>query len=121
MTAGIAPMDRLGAAAWAALFALQMVWHAWLFPPGRLPLWLVLAVALLPLLLPLLALPRLRRALLWVGTLALFYFCHGVTESWSAPDQRWLGLLEIAFSLVIIGALGLGTGAKGPRRRVSRT
>jgi uncharacterized membrane protein len=109
----IAPSDRLGRAAWFALIALQLVWYAWLAPPQTIPVALVLSLTVIPLLLPLLALRRsLHRALLWVGILALFYFCHGVAEAWSAPTERWLALAEIALTLLLIGALGAGVKRK---------
>jgi uncharacterized membrane protein len=75
---------------------------------------LALSIALVPLLLPLLALRNVRRALLWVGILALFYFCHGVAEAWSAPAERIPALLEIALTLLLIGTLG--AGVRRPRR-----
>ncbi len=78
-------------------------------------MWLVLAITVVPLLLPLLALRDLRRALLWVGILALFYFCHGVAEAWSAPAKCVLALVEIGLTLLLIGALGAGVKRK-PRR-----
>ncbi|WP_114239884.1 DUF2069 domain-containing protein [Dyella sp. C9] len=114
MSASILPVYRLGLAAWAALAVLQPVWHGWLFPPQQLPVSLVLAVTVIPLLLPLLAIRNVRRALLWVGILSLFYFCHGISEAWSAPDQRLLALLEIALTLTLIGTLGWGVRHKSP-------
>lgn len=112
-SAPIAPSDRLGRAAWFALIGLQLVWYGWLAPPQTIPFWLVLAITVVPLLLPLLALRRsLHRALLWVGILGLFYFCHGVAEAWSAPTERWLALAEIALTLLLIGALGAGVKRK---------
>src|SRR5690606_3738214 len=77
----VPPVYRAGLAAWAALLALQLVWHGWLAPSPLLPTWLVLALTVLPLLLPLLAIRDVRRALLWTGILALFYFSHGVAEA----------------------------------------
>ena len=102
------PEQRLGLLAWAALTVLQPVWHAWLFPPAPSALWLVLALTTVPLLLPLLALRNVRRALLWVGILSLFYFSHGVAEAWSSPSERWLALLEVALTVLLIGLLGAG-------------
>lgn len=103
---------RVGLVAWAALVALQLGWHAWWAPPQTTPLALVLAITVLPLLLPLLALRDVRRALLWVGILSLFYFCHGVSEAWSAPTERVPALLEIALTLLLIGALGVSVGRR---------
>jgi uncharacterized membrane protein len=112
--APLLPVYRLGLAAWAALVMLQLVWHAWLAPPGQLPAGLVLAITVVPLLLPLTAIRDVRRALLWVGTLSLFYFCHGVAEAWSAPAERGLAIIEIVLTLALIGSLGAGV----VRRRV---
>ena len=108
MTAPSALPYRIGRLAWFALILLQLVWHGWLARPVHLPAWLVLAVTVVPLLLPLAALPDLRRALLWVGILSLFYFCHGVAEAWSAPTEKWLALAEIGLTLLLIVALGAG-------------
>ncbi|RCS29012.1 DUF2069 domain-containing protein [Rhodanobacter denitrificans] len=109
---GLPGEQRVGLFAWAALAALQFVWHAWLFPPQTLPLWLVLAIAAVPLLLPLLAIRDARRALLWVGILSLFYFCHGVAEAWSSPGERGLAVIEIILTLLLIGTLGAGVRRK---------
>lgn len=104
--------QRLGLFAWAALAAVQVIWHGWLFPPQVIPVGWVLAVTVVPLLLPLLAIRDARRALLWVGILSLFYFCHGVAEAWSSPPQRGLALFEIVLTLLLIGALGAGVKRK---------
>ena len=100
--------QRLGLLAWTALTVLQPVWHAWLLPPALMPIWLVLALTTAPLLLPLFALRDVRRALLWVGILSLFYFSHGVAEAWSSKSERWLALIEVALSVLLIGLLGAG-------------
>jgi uncharacterized membrane protein len=107
------PEQRLGLLGWAGLTLLQIVWHGWLFLPQTVPAWLVLAITVIPLLLPLLAIRDARRALLWVGILSLFYFCHGVSEAWSAPGQRWLAVSEIVLTVLLIGVLG--AGVKRPR------
>jgi uncharacterized membrane protein len=104
--------QRLGLLAWAALVVLQLIWHAWLFPPQLMPTWLVLAITVIPLLLPLLAIRDARRALLWVGILSLFYFCHGIAEGWSSSSERWLALVEIVLTVLLIGTLGAGVKRK---------
>ncbi|RDI97786.1 DUF2069 domain-containing protein [Dyella solisilvae] len=114
MTAPLALPYRVGLFAWAALAILQVVWHGWLFPAESLPPALVLAITVVPLVLPLLAIRNVRRALLWVGILSLFYFCHGISEAWSAPGQRALALVEIALTLVLIGTLGWGARHRSP-------
>jgi uncharacterized membrane protein len=93
---------------WLGLIALQPIWHAWLAPDPHEPLSAVLILALLPLLLPLLAIRRPARALLWAGIVALFYFSHGVAEAWSLPNERMLALAQVALSLLLIFALGAG-------------
>jgi uncharacterized membrane protein len=112
MSAPIAPTYRLGLAAWAALLLLQLAWHGWLFPGQHMPMAVVLAITVVPLLLPLFALRDVRRALLWVGILSLFYFSHGISEAWSAPGERWLGWLEIVLTVTLIGTLGAGVRRK---------
>lgn len=104
--------QRLGLFAWAMLTVLQLVWYAWLFPPQAVPVGWVLALTVIPLLLPLLAVRDARRALLWVGILSLFYFCHGVAEAWSSTQQRGLAVFEIVLTLLLIGALGAGVKRK---------
>lgn len=99
---------RIGVAAWIALILLQCAWYAWLFPPRHMPIWLALAITVIPLLLPVLTIDKLRRALLWVGMLSLFYFCHGIAESWSSAQERLPALLEVLLALILIGALGAG-------------
>lgn len=103
---------RVGRFAWFALIALQVIWHGWLMRPVQMPTWLALAITVVPLLLPLGALPDLRRALLWVGILCLFYFCHGVAEAWSDPTELWLALAEIGLTLLLIVALAAGVKRK---------
>lgn len=100
--------SRIGVTAWLALIVLQCAWYAWLFPPQQVPMWVALAITVVPLLLPFLAIRDVRRALLWVGILSLFYFCHGIAESWSSPQERWPALIEVLLTLLLIGALGAG-------------
>lgn len=114
MNPSIALPHRIGLAAWAALLMLQLAWHGWLFPSQSLPTWLVPTIAAIPLLLPLLAMRNPRRALLWCGILSLFYFCHGVSEAWSAPAERIPALTEIALTVLLIGTLGAGVRRRRP-------
>ncbi|TPG07436.1 DUF2069 domain-containing protein [Rhodanobacter glycinis] len=112
--APILPVYRVGLIAWVLLVVLQPAWHAWLVPPQSMPLTLVLAITVIPLLLPLLALHDMRRALLWVGILSLFYFCHGVSEAWSSAGERWLAIAEIVLTVLLIAALGAGVKRRQP-------
>jgi uncharacterized membrane protein len=100
-------MQRIGLFAWAGLLLVQVLWYS-AYPPVSIPTWVAFALTVPPLLLPLLSLPNVSRALLWVGILALFYFCHGVSEAWSSTGDRWLAFIEIALTLLLIGSLGAG-------------
>jgi uncharacterized membrane protein len=100
-------MQRIGQFAWAGLLLVQVLWYS-AYPPVSIPTWVAFALTVPPLLLPLLSLPNVSRALLWVGILALFYFCHGVSEAWSSTGDRWLAFIEIALTLLLIGSLGAG-------------
>lgn len=105
-------LQRTGFVAWAALAGLQVAWHAWLVPPQAMPIAVALAIALLPLALPLVYWRMPQRALLVAGMVALLYFCHGVAEAWAAPSERALAGVEIVLALAVI----LGSARK-PRRR----
>ena len=103
------PREQMtGLVAWGALVLLQLAWHGVMFPPTQLSMLLVLGITVVPLLLPVFSLPDKRRALLWVGILSLFYFCHGIAEAWSSPAERVPALLEIGLTLLLIGTLGAG-------------
>ena len=84
-----------------ALLALVVSWHAWLAPPQRLPVAMVLLIAGVPLLLPLRGLLHGRpRAHGWSLFISLFYFTHGVLEAWAGTGiTRDLGAAEIALAL----------------------
>jgi len=112
MSAPLSAASRVGLAAWIALIALQGAWYAWLFPPQQIPVTLVLAITVIPLLLPFFAIRNVRRALLLAGMLSLFYFCHGIAESWSSAEERGLALLEVLLTVILIGALGAGVKRK---------
>jgi uncharacterized membrane protein len=109
---------HLGMASWAGLVLLHLLWHGWLAPPVNGSALLALALTVGPLLLPLLALRRsFGRALLWVGILGLFYFCHGVVAAWGEPRVRVFAIIEILLCLALITALGWGArGYKRTRR-----
>lgn len=103
----------LGFVAWAALLVLQPVWHVWLIPPASAAMMPTLLLSVIPLLLPLLALRRARRTLMWAAIASLFYFSHGIAEFWSHPHLRLLAGIEIFFSTLVIVAAGFdGRGRK---------
>ena len=97
------PMPRalwwssLGAAAVAALLMAGRI----LVPPGWYAAW-VLAIAVVPLALPLAGLLRGNpRSQIWATLLALLYLLHGAGEVVANPAERWLGLLEVLLSLSV--------------------
>jgi uncharacterized membrane protein len=92
--------------AWGLLAALQVIWHG-LGATSVDATIVITAIALVPLLLPLLAIRHPARALLWAGMIALFYFCHGVSEAWAVPAERVLAWFEIALSVALILAVGV--------------
>jgi uncharacterized membrane protein len=97
---------RVGIVAVVALLLLQLIWHAWLFPPSA-NLWSMLALTALPLVLGIwVYMSNRRRGVLIAGIFCLAYFSHGVTSAWSEPPTRILALIEIILALVIIGASG---------------
>ncbi|HWS41119.1 MAG TPA: DUF2069 domain-containing protein [Arenimonas sp.] len=86
-----------------AMLALQILWHAFLLPPERVPLGVVLSIAILPIApAVILALFRRPSAIFWGGVAALLYFCHSITELWTTPTIWPLALLELGLSLWII-------------------
>jgi uncharacterized membrane protein len=108
---------RVGFAVWAALFLLQLAWHGTQNAPTEGSRGAVLALALLPLALPLLALRKPGRALLLAGMVALLYFCHGISDAWSVPATRAWACVEIALSLLLILAVGAAVERR-PRRNM---
>ena len=106
---------RAGISALVGMLALEVLWHAWLYPPDNHRL-SMLALTALPLLLSLgIGLRNRRRGLLVGGMVCLAYFSHGVSSTYSEPASRALALIEIGLSLVVIGALGWD--ARGYKRK----
>jgi len=96
-----------GALALGALLVLQVLWHAWWLPPAPRQFWPTLALAVLPLLPSLWTGRRdLRRGVLIGGIVCLFYFCHGISALYSDAAARIPAALEIALTLLVIGASG---------------
>jgi uncharacterized membrane protein len=101
--------QRLGYIAWTLLVLLQPAWYLWLAPPVTGEPLFALLLTLPPLLLPLFSLARPRRALLWIGIVALFYFCHGIVAAWVVPSARVPALLEALLCVALVGAVGWDT------------
>jgi uncharacterized membrane protein len=111
--------ERVGLCAWIGLVVLQFAWYLWLAPPvGGGGATIALALTVPPLLIPLLALKTsVRRALLWLGVVALFYFCHGIVAAWVAPQARTPALTEAALCAVVICVLGWNARREKALRR----
>lgn len=100
-------MLHAGMLALAALLALQILWHAWIFPPSPAQRWPTLALCVLPLVPGLwIAIRNLRRGVLVGGIVCLFYFCHGISAAWGDAAVRALACVEIALTMIVIAALG---------------
>ncbi len=86
-------------------FALLTAWYAWLAPSLHFPVALVLVLLVMPLLFPLRGMLHARRyTITWSCFLALFYFSHGVVETWHSEITRCLGVLEILLTTLWFGA-----------------
>ncbi len=96
--------QRIALVAMGTLVLLQPLWHGWLAPPRMGSAALAAGLATLPWSLVLLATLRDRaKGVLWGGTLALFYFAHGVALAWSGEGlERGLALGEVVLCLLVI-------------------
>ena len=89
---------------WLGLIVLQPAWHALL--PGGAGSWLLAALAVAPLLLPLKGLlSGSLRSMTWAGYLSMLYLVIGVTEAWSNPPQRIPALLQVLLVVVYVVSL----------------
>jgi uncharacterized membrane protein len=88
-----------------SLLLYQVFWHYFMAPPEKAPAWLVSLLFALPLMpVCILLLMKNRTYAFWGGTLALFYFCHGVMEAWTLREIWPLGMGEAAISVWVIMA-----------------
>lgn len=92
--------NALTLAGFFGLLATILLWHAWLKPPGKYPVALILAILLLPLLAPMRGLLHGRAYThAWASMLSLFYFCLGIVHAWTEASRAY-GILLTAFSLM---------------------
>lgn len=88
------------------LIVLQPLWFAWLVPPELVPLPLVLAASLLPLLAVFPGVWHLHtRTLVIAGCLLMVYFSFAVMEAWAHPAARGPALIQIALVTLFFIAL----------------
>lgn len=86
-----------------ALLSYQVFWHCLMAPPEKAPAWIITLIFALPLIpVCILALLKHHTFAFWGGTLALFYFCHGVMEAWTVREIWPLGIGEAAISVWVI-------------------
>ena len=84
------------------MFAMVLLWSIWLAPSKQHPLPLVVAIGLLPLVLPLRGVIKGRhRSIFWLSLISLIYFFHGIGVSASSPGLFWAALIEIAVALIL--------------------
>jgi uncharacterized membrane protein len=88
-----------------SLLIWMIAWLTWLSPSEIFPRWFATGIAVAPMIpAALLALFRRPSAVFWGGVAALLYFCHAITELWTAPDTWPMPLVELLLSLWIIFA-----------------
>jgi uncharacterized membrane protein len=93
-------------ASYLALILLQAVWHALLPPPMGNASWLLAAVAVTPLLIPLKGvIAGSLRSLTWAGYLVMLYLVIGVMEAWSNPPQRLPALTQVLLVAAFVASL----------------
>ena len=81
------------------LLLLLLNWYTWLAPPETVPVSVLLALLVAPLLIPMRGLLHGRRYTHgWVGFLSLFYFALGVDVAFNDRAERLYGLLEVALT-----------------------
>ena len=102
-----------------AIFALQFFWYGFLLPPALGSRWLIAGLFALPMLPAMILLLRThRRAAFWGAVAALFYFSHGVMETWANPPARFLAIVESALSVwLVVSASWDGLSARRTARK----
>jgi len=88
-------------AGYLGLWLLIPAWYGWLAPSDHFPPGMAIAFLLTPLVFPLPGMIKGKPYThVWGAYVSLIYFAHGIGETYSEPDQRWLGSLEIFLSLM---------------------
>ena len=83
------------------IWVLIPLWYGWLAPSDHFPPGMAIAFLLTPLVFPLPGMIKGKAYThVWGAYISLIYFAHGIGETYSEPDQRWLGSLEILLSLL---------------------
>jgi len=83
------------------IWILMPLWYTWLAPSTHFPAGMAVAVLLAPLVFPLIGMLKGKPYTYeWGAYVSLLYFMHGIGETYSEPDQRLYGSLEIILSLM---------------------
>ena len=92
-------------AAYFGTLVWQIVWHGLLpVPYGARNIWLV-AIACIPLLIPVACLARMNyRSMIWAGLLLMLYLTIGIMEVWVNPPQRLPALVQVALAVFYLFA-----------------
>jgi uncharacterized membrane protein len=100
-------MNRVQVTRWIALtgylglWILLPLWYVWLAPSVHFPPGMAVAFLLFPLVFPLPGMIAGKPYThVWGAYISLLYFAHGIGETYSEPDQRWYGGLEILLSMM---------------------
>lgn len=122
MTSAIRFARLLTLAGLGLLIAVLVIWHAWLSPPAALPVALVMAIVLVPLLL---ATPGLLRGRTythaWVSLLSLFYFILAVDGVAAGVEPHWLPAAALTASVALFTGAVVYVRARGNLRRRATT
>ena len=88
------------------IWILLPLWYGWLAPSVFFGM-LAIPFLCLPLVFPLVGLIKGKiYTHQWSAYVSLLYFMHGIVETYSEPDQRLYGILEILLSLMwFVGAI----------------
>lgn len=92
---------RIALSGYLGLWILLPLWYGWLAPSVHFPPGMAVAFLLLPLVFPLTGMLTAKPYThVWGAYISLLYFAHGIGETYSEPDQRLYGALEILLSLM---------------------
>ena len=108
-------LRALVSSTYLALIAIQPLWHALLPPPRGAGSWVLAAIAVTPLLLPLKGvLTGSLRSMTWAGYLVMLYLVVGVMEAWANPSQRSPALAQVILVVLFVASV-LVFSRSGPR------
>jgi len=86
------------------IWLLMPTWYIWLAPSTHFTPAMAVTVLLIPLVFPLVGMLKGKTYTYeWGAYVSLLYFMHGIGETYSEPDQRLYGSLEIILSLMWFG------------------